>query len=157
MCAARLHLVPTPCLHTLSLRLVESCSSYRTRRSGVTRMARRSRAGSGALSFVLVLVLEPRYCRFCRNYRYCWWLPLHTPHHAVLLAGAGSRRGVPAAFAPSRGGDAASTIPHSPGRCPGPRQAITALYPCPHRITEVIMLLKVPNVIRMIALFGTAQ
>ena len=101
--------------------------------------------------------LEPRYCRFCRNYRYCWWLPLHTPHHAVLLAGAGSRRGVPAAFAPSRGGDAASTIPHSPGRCPGPRQAITALYPCPHRITEVIMLLKVPNVIRMIALFGTAQ
>ncbi len=100
LCAYTLspHLVPTPCLHTLSLRFVASCLCWRTRRSGATRMAQRSRAESGALSRPRPRPRSrprprARYCRYCRSCRDCRWLPPHIHYPAVLQAGTGSRCG----------------------------------------------------------------
>jgi len=86
------HLVPTPCLHTLS--------SHRTQRSGATRKTRRSRAAvSGALSRPCPRPRprprpRARYCRYCRSCRDCRWLPPHIHYPAILVTEAGNRCGV---------------------------------------------------------------
>jgi hypothetical protein len=73
--APRLHLVPTPCLHTLSLYASSPhFVPHITGHGGLVLQEWPGAAGRGAgrfLVLVLVLVLDPRYCRDCRHYRDC--------------------------------------------------------------------------------------